>query len=268
MINFTSNTPIDINHARSIAPAVFSDEQDKNMSAKYVQIPTYKVVEQMQKEGFNMYSIQQARPSRRSINTAKHLIRFRHDSVKPFQTETGDEFFEIILVNSHNGSSGINFLTGIFRLVCSNGLMVSKMNVDVASYRHSGISIDDIIEASYRVISNHNRVKEIKAEWQGVMLTKHQRYELATDAIKIKYGDSWSPFKAEDFLTVHRNEDVKYDLWSTFNVIQENLINGGMSTVNSRNRRITTRGIKNIGQNIKFNQDLWESASKYLTIDI
>lgn len=268
MINYTSNTPISIEHARSISPAVFSNYADKNMSDRYVHIPTHRIVEQMQKEGFNMYSIQQSKPSRRNIETAKHLIRFRHASINPFENGVGDEFFEIILINSHNGSTAINFLTGLYRTVCCNGLVVSKMNVDVASYRHSKISIDDIIDASYRVIENHNRVKAIKAEWQGVILSKHQQYELASDAIKIKYGDSKCPFKAEDFLTVRRAEDLKKDLWSTFNVIQENLIKGGLTTFNTRNRRITTRGVKNIGQNIKYNQDLWEAASKYLTIDV
>jgi len=268
MIRFTSNEPISIEAARNIAPAIFSDQKDIKMSEEYVQLPTHKVVEKMEAEGFRMFSIQQTRPSKRNINTAKHMIRFRHDSLKPLLTEVGKEFFEILLVNSHNGSSCFNLYTGIFRLVCLNGMVVSKMNVDFEKYRHSNVTIDNIIDASYRVINNYEKVTELKRSWEAIELTNWQKNALAEAAIHIKYEDRYTPFKPADFLQVMREEDNKNDLWTVFNVIQEHLINGQMSTRNSRGRLISTRGINNIGQNISFNQRLWDEANKFATIDI
>ena len=48
----------------------------------------------------------------------KHMIRLRHAS-----QINGREANEIILLNSHDGTSSYQMLAGMFRFVCSNGLV-------------------------------------------------------------------------------------------------------------------------------------------------
>jgi len=53
-------------------------------------------------------------------------------------------------------------------------------------------------------------------------------------------------------------------VWQTFNVIQENLIRGGLSgrrqTSDGRIRRSQTRAINGIDQNVGLNRALWTLA--------
>ena len=62
-------------------------------------------------------------------------------------------------------------------------------------------------------------------------------------------------------LTVRRSVDRSDDLWTTTNVIQENVIRGGLSAwgrdANNRPRRVTTREVRGIDQDVKLNRALW-----------
>ena len=56
----------------------------------------------------------------------KHMIRLRHAS-----QINGREANEIILLNSHDGTSSYQMLAGMFRFVCSNGLVCGDTVADV-----------------------------------------------------------------------------------------------------------------------------------------
>ena len=56
----------------------------------------------------------------------KHMIRLRHAS-----QINGAEANEIVLLNSHDGTSSYQMLAGMFRFVCSNGLVCGDTVADV-----------------------------------------------------------------------------------------------------------------------------------------
>ena len=56
----------------------------------------------------------------------KHMIRLRHAS-----QINGAEANEIVLLNSHDGTSSYQMLAGMFRFVCSNGLVCGNTVADV-----------------------------------------------------------------------------------------------------------------------------------------
>lgn len=117
------------------APAIFTDSSI-NRSTKYQQIPTFKILEALKSEGFNAVKVQQQRkldPSR--VSYAKHIIRLRHDR----DINTDKEYIpEIVLLNSHDGASSYKMILGIFRLVCSNGLIVASSTMASINVRHTG----------------------------------------------------------------------------------------------------------------------------------
>ncbi|MEK1925051.1 MAG: hypothetical protein AAAB11_06335 [Rhizobium giardinii] len=58
-----------------------------------------------------------------------------------------------------------------------------------------------------------------------------------------------------------RQSDTGRDLWSTFNVIQENAVRGGLTARNAKTRRRSTiREIGGIDQSVKVNKGLWQMA--------
>ena len=67
-------------------------------------------------------------------------------------------------------------------------------------------------------------------------------------------------------LAPRRRADVSNDLWMTYNVVQENAVRGGLRGFtrdgNGRPRRVQTREVKGIDQDVKLNRALWTLTQK------
>jgi hypothetical protein len=254
-------TPLTDEQLYNAAPSIFSQLPMADVSDRYTFIPTNTVVAQLREEGFQPYqAIQSKSRTPEGKEFAQHQIRFRHSSMYN-ATNVGDEIAEMILRNSHNRSSGFQLSTGLFRLACLNGMVVKSATLDDISVRHSGDILGDIIEGSYRIIKEVPALMERVGEFKGIELTPDQRFHYAQAALQIKYGEDESPVTPEQLLRVRRYEDQPADLWHTFNVVQENMIKGGLRTEsrdrNGRLRRSKTRSIKSISEDTRLNKSLW-----------
>jgi hypothetical protein len=80
----------------------------------------------------------------------KHVVRFAR--VEHLQTwEKNQVRPEVVLVNSHDKSSAYQLHCGLFRLVCTNGMVVSDGTFQRISIKHSGFNPESVIEASVDV---------------------------------------------------------------------------------------------------------------------
>jgi hypothetical protein len=152
-------------------------------------------------------------------------------------------------------------MAGVFRLVCSNGLIVGKNDTEIR-IPHSGRAIDNVIEGSFRVINEFDQVTESIETMKAIVLPEPLQIAFAEAAMEIRFDDAEnSGVKSFQLLRPHRLADKGADLWTTFNVIQENAIRGGLRTIkrDERNQiqRGSTREIKGIDQNVKINKALW-----------
>ena len=95
-------------------------------------------------------------------------------------------------------------------------------------------------------------------------LTQAEQTALAEASLVARYGEDESPIRPDQIIQPRRREDVGQSLWQTFNVIQENLIRGGISgrrqTPDGRIRRSQTRAITGFDQNVGLNRALWTLA--------
>ena len=113
--------PLTDDQIRAVVPSIFADAPHESRSQRYTYIPTVAVLDELRKEGFQPFMVTQTRvrnEDRREFT--KHMIRLRHAG----QINARGEANEIILLNSHDGSSSYQMLAGMFRFVCSNGLVV------------------------------------------------------------------------------------------------------------------------------------------------
>src|SRR6266403_2854016 len=96
------------------APSVFALEPWERMSEKYKFIPTIQVVDAMRDNGFMPVRAGQSRsriPGKAEFT--KHLLRFRHvDYMDTSGRVVGDEIPEIVLMNSHDGTSAYKLNAG------------------------------------------------------------------------------------------------------------------------------------------------------------
>src|SRR3546814_1040711 len=85
---------------------------------------------------------------------------------------------------------------------------------------------------------------------KAVRLSEDERRLLGEVSLVARYGEDESPLRPEQIIEPRRREDVGDSLWATFNVIQENVIRGGLQgrkrNADGRIRRAQTRAINGI----------------------
>lgn len=238
------------------APSILATEAHESRGERYAFIPTIDVLNGLRSEGFQPFEVRQTkvRDVGRREHT-KHMVRLRHANALH---SVGTEVPEIILINSHDGSSSYQLLSGIFRMVCSNGLIAGDVHNDVR-VRHTGNVVNDVIEGSFEVLQNLQQVTGSIDAMRAVDLTEAEQRLLASSAIELRWGDQ-SPVKPQQLIVPRRYEDNKSDLWTTFNRIQENLVKGGMRGRSATGRRTTTREVGGVNENVKLNRALWQLA--------
>jgi len=240
------------------APSVFADAPHDSRSARYTYIPTADIVKGLRQEGFMPFMACQARSRiEGKSDYTKHMLRFRHT-----QQINGETANEIILVNSHDGTSSYQMLAGCFRFVCHNGLICGDTIEDLR-IRHSGNILNNVIEGAYRIVSEFEQVEAAKERMQSIVLNPRQQNALANAALSVRYDPEDNiPIVAQQLNQSRRWDDQGSDLWRTFNRIQENLLQGGLTGINRNGGKITTRKVTGVTENIRLNRALWTLAEE------
>ena len=268
MMNRTQLQPLTIDDIARRAPSALATRPFHAVSSRYTYIPTVDVIEGMAKAGFKPFYATQSRTRIEGKSEfTKHMIRFRADLGA---MTVGDSLAEVVLVNSHDGTSTYKLLAGIFRLVCSNGMVVSEGQQESISVRHSGDVIQEVVEGSNRIMERTPKTLDAIRTWGQLRLTGGEQQVLAEAARVVRFGDSEgkveTPITADRLLQARRYSDNGDDLWKTFNRVQENVVRGGVSAMGKdsqgRRRRSTTKEVKGIDQDVRLNRALWQLAER------
>lgn len=255
--------PLTNDMLRAAVPSIFATEAHESRSERFAPVPTVTVLDGLRNEGFEPFSAVQARTRvEGKAEFTKHMVRLRHRSL----TNTAGDCFEIVLVNANDGTSAYQMIPGFFRFVCANGLMTGDTFGEV-KVRHSGNAIGEVIEGAYRVLEDAPLVAEQVTAWKGITLQDAERQALADAAHVLRFpkagqeGEAPAPVQADALLRRRRIEDSGRDLWTAFNVVQENTVKGGLSgrvrNAEGRMQRRTTREVAGIDQSRSLNRALW-----------
>ena len=265
-----NQTPLTLDEIAQRAPSALATRPYDAMSAKYTYVPTLAVIEAMIAAGFQPFSATQSRTRVAGKGDfTKHLIRFRHSDVGPLVV--GDVIPEVVLINSHDGTSTYKLIAGLYRLVCSNGMMVSDAEIDAINVAHKGDIVGEVIEGSHRLIADTQKSLGTVRNWTQLQLTDGEQHAFAESAHTLRFADAegkiTTPITPTQLLMPRRREDVGSDLWHTLNRVQENVIAGALSAVQRdadgrRVRRVSTRRINGIDQDVRLNRALWSLAEK------
>lgn len=259
MTYYYRDLPLTEDDIARVAPSVMAAGAHDSRSARYVYVPTIEIVRGLLSEGFQVHSAQEAQcrtPDRQGYT--KHLLRLRreghlmHNGAAP----------EVILINSHDGSCRYRLMAGMFRFACANGLIVGDGYADVR-VRHTGEALDEVIEGAYQVVSTHDRVAAAVETMSCVPLSQHEQQAFAKAALQLRFDGREAPISAERLLERRRAEDTASDLWTTFNVIQENVLAGRQRYISRTargRRRNQVRPVKGIDQSTALNRALWTLA--------
>lgn len=254
--------PLDDSQIMRVAPSIFAAAPHESRGPRYSYIPTCDVLNGLRREGFQPFEVRQTRcrdQSKREFT--KHMIRLRHPDAIRAGTDSR-EVPEIVLLNSHDGSSSYQLLAGFFRMVCSNGMIAGDVCNDIR-IRHSGDVVNDVIEGSFRVLDNINEIGERVETYKATQLALPEQLAFAEAAKTLRWDDGEAPITdASQIIAARRYEDRKDDLWTVFNRAQENLVKGGLRGRSKSGRRTSTREVGGVTENVKLNRALWTLADQ------
>lgn len=230
------------------------------VSTIYDFVSTMDAVDLLRQEGWLPISIMESgtRVSHRA-GFQKHLIRF----VQGSNLDLGEEHFQLSLVNSHDRSSAFKMIATIFRKTCSNGLMTSY---DWLNFTHKHIGFDETeFKASAIKIANSagDVAKEIEM-MKAIPLSEEERLLFANSAHELVHDEpAKAAVRPEQYLIERRYDDEGKDLYTTYNVIQENVMRGGIETeknLNGKTVKRRTRAVRSLDRNIRLNQAIHRLA--------
>jgi hypothetical protein len=251
-----------LDQVRAVAPSVFAMSPHMSRSERYAYIPTVDVLEGLSREGFQVVKASQSRtriPGKSDFT--KHMLRLRHESTQDV-TALGETIPEVVLINSHDGTSAYKLMAGMFRLVCLNGMVVADSLVGSLKVQHSGNITSKVIEGSFKVLENTGKAVEAAKTWAEIELSDDESLAFANAAHTVRFGAEDTTINPVRLLAARRPDDVGHDLWRTFNRVQENVIRGGLQGLNATGtRRVSSRAVRGIDGDIRLNTALWQLAS-------
>lgn len=252
------------NELRTKVPAAFGLQSDKT-SNRYTFVNTEHIVDRLARSGWYPVKANQVSSFKPETKLhGKHIIRFRNNTLD----KIGDSFPELVLTNSHDAKSAFRFMLGVFRLVCSNGMVVCDKAFDSIRVTHVGYADRLVSEASERILQEAVGLATRIDKFSNKQLSAQQVMQFCSDAATLRWE---TPLVNPIMLNIpRRTEDAKTDLWTTVNRVQENLLKGGVPYTRTvtdkygqpKQQQHRTKDIRSIDLQVKLNQRLWVLADK------
>lgn len=242
------------------------------VSDKYVQANTSTVIDDMAKLGWYPVEAKQKKARKNSSGIQSfHMIAFQNPEVKIMQGEDVEAYPRIILTNSHDGMASFRFRVGLYRCICSNGLVICDENFADLTIRHINYTFDDLRHLVVKTMSELPAYIEIMNKMKQTTLDKSQKYDFALRMLKLRKNVpdneklNVSERTLTDILTPIRKEDEGDSLWNVFNVLQEKMIKGGFMVESGKEDKLRKmRPVKSFARDLSVNYKMFDTAIDYL----
>lgn len=254
--------------------AVLADNAHERVGKNYTFIPTHRIIDDLGKLGWLPVSAQEARVRKEEFQGyQKHIVRFRQQE-SGFNLEglVNELFPELVLFGDHRGMGSFKLSLGLFRIVCTNGLVTADDIYGSIRISHRGYTLREIEKMVKKFAKTSPKLVDDIGKFKTIELTEVERDTFAADAMKLRWGDIAPIEKPSDLLRSRRSADRGPSLWNTYNVLQENLMKGGIRFLSRseddpmRVRRNRTRSVAAPSEEMRVNQGLWSLMVMYAAI--
>ena len=275
MLDYQNDQFKSLEELKEIAPSIFTKKGSDKTSSKYTHIPTDRVIKDLELLGWGVVDAKEVN-ARQDKGYQKHLVVFRNPdvSINKKSTNVDGEVFEdivfpqILVTNSHDGKNSFKFQAGLYRMVCENGLVIADQQFEDYTIRHMGYDFEALQGVINDMISNLDLTVESMNKMRKIELDENQQFEFAKKLLDIRVEGTDNLYREEqigDILVPQRKEDFGDDLWSVFNRVQENIVEGNFKYYNAKTlgTERQARPIKNFKQDMDVNKKLFSAALEY-----
>ena len=244
-------------------PKILTQTNSYNMSDRYNVISTGDLVEEFTKHGMQIDSIQNSNTRKKGKDGfQKHLVRMSYGDDKVHGIK-----HQIVLFNSYDGSSSLKLQFGMYRFVCSNGMVAGTDLVEPVRIMHSNNSWKDTVGEFIESFSDNLKAQQ---DWidnlRSVKLSASDIEQFAYRAMKLRESDLSKINDPRELIIAKRPEDKGRYAWEIFNVAQENLINGNYryeATINGNKLSRKKKEVKDVAELVRINTELSNLIMKF-----
>lgn len=229
---------------------------------KYMFLDTKRVAQDMADLGFVPVGFRRPNFRTQAGAYSLHEVDFR----RPEHIQGNEDITpRILFLNSYDGSRKAMFAAGVFRLACLNGLVVGDVTHHRQKILHLGDYVEELMAEIREMAKTHTKTFDRIEKFRSIELDAAEAARFAKEAIALRFEDEATrpEIDPRNMLHVRRREDLSRDLWTRFNVVQENLIKGGVPLVNSKGQARLAPPVQNIQRSNDLNQDLWNLAERF-----
>ena len=216
------------NEIKYLCPVAFKSEMstqeitDLGLSNHYSFVPTMNVVQDLQTMGWNCVDAKQVQARKKSTKGyQKHMLTFEHPKYK---IEGAEEYPQLLLTNSHDGGNAFQLSAGIFRLVCSNGLVIKTEDYGSQRLIHKGYSFEAVQEMVEGFVATIDETMTRITAMKRKELNAEEMIKFAKQAALLRFTsksyneDNISKVvRVDELLESTRKEDNGNRLWEVFN---------------------------------------------------
>jgi hypothetical protein len=259
--------------------SVMATSSHHRTSDKYNFVPTVKLIELLEKNGWFVSSGRETNAREGRKGYQKHMLRFRKKDDVGRALKLDEVIPEILLTNAHDGGAAFKMMSALWRCWCSNGCVTADSTVADHRILHKGYTEDKVMDAVYHIVEDTPKVIESVNRFQNISLTESEQRVFGESALQVLYpeDDKFLKFHMQEsvnrLIKPQRSQDKDSNLWNTYNVVQEKFLKGGRFMVekadvewNTDNphwaRAKKTKEIKAIDKDVKLNRALWTLTEK------
>lgn len=257
--------PLTNEQLKAKAPSLFQDQPYHEVSSKYHFIPTIEIIEQLRAENWYPVTVNEAGVRDLSKNGfQQHYVRFQHfsDLINP-----NANVVELLLFNSHDRSMSFSISAGVYRYICSNGLIIADSVFEAYKIKHLGERENDVINAVANITAIKPKLLSKISKFESITLNQNEKESFLQSALHLRFENHLELDNPNELLTPLRVEDKNDDLYTVLNILQENFLSSKVSGYNKEtNRRFTSKQITSISKDVEINKGLWDIAERIASI--
>tara|TARA_B110000977_G_scaffold59493_1_gene80766 strand:- start:3848 stop:4684 length:837 start_codon:yes stop_codon:yes gene_type:complete len=257
---------------KEVCPLAFAEAPtNPDVSGKYLFVNTETIIDDLAKLGWKPVTAAQRKTRGDSTIFSKHMVSFQNPDIQITSTDGDNAFPRIIMTNSHDGLQSFQFSVGIFRLVCSNGLVVADEKFSDFKIKHKGYTFNELRDVVSLAVKDLPNKVEVLNSMRNRILTEEEKNKLAVDAMLVRAGIKIGSDKAKEFeydeetitdiLDPKRKEDEGDSLWKVFNVVQEKITQGEFHAALKGAKVRKVRKIKSFEKDLSVNKELFKLAT-------
>jgi hypothetical protein len=190
-------------------------------SDRYIPIKSIDVIQEFKNLGFSITDYRESNyRNLNKQNKVRHMIRMSIDADSGLRRD-------VVIFNSYDSSTSLRLNFGAYRGVCQNTLVFGDVLLPEERIKHTSLNpLERVREYGEQLKEVLEKEAILRNKMEVKRLSRYDLFLLAEKAISIREQNIDEVLDVNELNIAKRFEDKNNDVWTSFNRVQESLING------------------------------------------